>query len=108
MSLREQYLNTPTVTTGTADIPEWGTVHLRSLTLSELNRLETAIAKDPAEALAVAVVLGVGDTDGKRVFTDADLGAIRGTGFHVVKAVAEAVVKHNRMNAEVVEEKKGD
>jgi hypothetical protein len=108
MNLRDKYLSVKTCATGTVEIPDWGTVNVRSLTLSEMDRLEKAIGDNPADALAVAVLLGVGDEDGKRVFDDKDIASIRATTFNTVKAVAEAVVRHNKLNAEVVAEAKKD
>lgn len=108
MNLRDKYLNIKSHNLGHAEIQEWGTVHLRDLTLSEMDRLEKSIAENPADALALAVILGVADEQGNRVFSDADLWKIKNTAFNIVKATAEAVVAHNKLNGVVVEAEKKD
>ena len=106
MNLAEKYLVNKGTTTINVDIPEWGDVKIRSLSLSEMDRLEKKIQNNPSEALALAVLLGVSDENGKRVFTDNNLDDIKATSFQVVKSVAESVIKHNSLTAEVVEDAK--
>lgn len=106
MSLRERYLSVKSGKVASVEVEQWGTVHLRALTLADLDKLK---GLSEADAIVAGVLNGVCDQDGNRVFTEADREALlTGTPFGVLAAVAEAVGAHNGLTADKVTAAKND
>ena len=104
MNLRDKYLSLKSGKVGSVEVESWGTVHIRALTLSDLDKLKTL---NEAEAIVSGVLFGVCDDQGQRVFTEGDKETLlNSTPFGVLAAVAEAVGTHNGLTADKVSDAK--
>ena len=102
--LRDKYLNSNSAKLGVVKIPEWGDVYIRNLSLNDMDQLKN---DDHVKAIAFAVLLGVGDANGNRVFSDVDYDTVRNLPWVVVKEISKAVTSHNKLDEkEVADEKK--
>ena len=109
MNLKDKYLNTPAGIPGVVEVEGWGRVHVRALSLAQLEKAQQAEQADPVRGLVLLVLFGVCDENGQRVFSDDDADAVKES-FPVptLRQVTEAIVRHNRLTAEDVVDAKKD
>lgn len=105
MSLREKYLASKASVVGSVDIPDWGKVHIRSLSLSDMEKMKD---KGDVEAVLWSILLGVCDEVGNKVFGPDDWEFIKGLPWLIVQPLAEAVSRFNKLSAEIVADEKKD
>lgn len=107
MNLRDKYLNAPKPVVATVEVPEWGLVRLRSLTQAELDRVSSVEKENGRGGLLLSLVLGVVDEQGRQVFTEDDLDALKASvPFTTVLKIVKALGAAMAVTAESVSEAK--
>lgn len=94
MKLNREALLARSLSRREVELPDVGTVTVRELSAAEVGqyvKLHKADDADELSMLAWIVCRAVCDDQGKPLFTDADLDAIKGMGLKTLKAIAEAV-----------------
>lgn len=115
MSLREDILAALDAKVVRLEVPEWKTtVFLRVMSGGERDAFETVCQPDPKtgrkslinfRARFAAIVLG--DEQGNRIFTDADIPALAKKSARALDRILEAGMKHNGFSESDVEELEG-
>lgn len=107
MSLREKYLNAKRPVVGQVDVPEWGNVKIRAVTQAEMDEVAEMAKTDQTRASFLGVVLGVGDDDGKQVFSKDDIDSmISAVPISTVKAISDAMLRSLGVSPERVADAK--
>ena len=107
MSLRDKILAANDHTVTPLDVPEWGeTVYLRSWTGAERNRITRLWQKGEHhmdEAYSLILTSSLCDAEGKRLFKEADGGALMDKKSAVLEKIVFASLHANGVNAEAVD-----
>lgn len=95
------------------EVPEWGlSVYVRTMTLGEMEALQTFVdaSKDDANTTAVAemAVRIICDENGERVFGDDDADEIRAKSHKALTRIANAFTEVNGVDDEAVEKAGND
>jgi len=114
MNLRQEIINAKDTRTVEHEVPEWKTtVYLRSFSGGERQRVlnkytECEAQKKYYDVLAFMVLLGVGDENGNRVFSDNDLDKVLAKDAIVIERLGSVLAQHNGLHKEAVDEAKKD
>lgn len=91
-------------TSGAVHVPEWGLdVHYRTFELEDEDDAKAGQTKGRA-ALGVILARGLAHADGSRIFTDEDGAALCKKHPGVVLRLANAIIAHNGLTPEKVDE----
>lgn len=88
-----------------------GTICVRNMTAGERDRFEARQVRDPhTDFRARVIVLGTCDTDGKPLFTEADIPALNELPGEVAEPIVDAVLRVNKLRPNDLEaaEKKSE
>ncbi|GAC1475640.1 MAG: hypothetical protein NVSMB9_28520 [Isosphaeraceae bacterium] len=87
------------------EVPMWGgSVHVRTLRLSERLALEKALADAPVNALAILVAASVCDDQGVLLFSPDDIPALEAKSVEALSILAPAITRLNKITTSDVEE----
>lgn len=103
--IRKRFAEVKTKAIGVCDCPELGVVHIRALTLADMEKMKGA---GDVESIIYSVLLGVSDELGNRVFGQEDWDTVKNLPWNIVNAIAQAVSKFNKLSEETVAEEKKD
>lgn len=74
------------------EVPRWGKVYVRSLTYGEAKAIKGE--KDEFRADMLAIVYGIGDENGKRIFDVSDIPSFDSVPLETLSPCVRAVVQH--------------
>lgn len=93
---------------GKVEVEEFGgEVCVASLTVAEADRIRT-ISDSDVPASVVITILGACGGDGVRLFTDADIDALKAMPASAISKIANAVLKHNGLVEEPEKNESGE
>lgn len=104
--LAKKYLSTPTGSAGVVQVPGWGEVHVRALSVADLERIRDVEEQDAIKGLLLLIALGVGDESGGLVFDPDNLDALKGISAPALKLLGEGVAKANMLSPQAVDDAK--
>ena len=76
----------------TIEVPAWGPVGIRALSLAEVSKLQNET--DPSKAYLLAVIFGACDESGKKLFSIADTERLGEVALETLQPVVDAVLAH--------------
>jgi hypothetical protein len=105
MTLRDQILSAADRPTRAVEVPEWGcTVHVRTMSAADRERIETGGDKDRWRERLLAACLT--DDQGAPIFTPADAAALSEKSGPVIVRLARVAIDLNAIGEDQVEQAK--
>lgn len=111
MLTRDAILGSRDLNVTAVEVPEWGgTVHLRALTLAEMQEVEAKQAEAKGAAfVALVVAYGLCDAEGTRLFTsDEDIAGLLAKSARVLRRLTRRCMAVNQLTQADVEDIAGN